>query len=156
MSHIRFIVKEDLEYLQSIIESTDLFPSEMLIEMTSDYFQNINSDDSWLTTEDNGIPVGIAYVAPERMTTGTYNLYLIAIHKDYQGKGLGREIINFVENLVKEKDGRILIIETSGLPEFEDTRRFYIKLNYNQEAVIKDFYDEGEDKIVFLKKLNTI
>lgn len=63
--------------------------------------------------------------------------------------------MSYVENLLKENGHRILLVETSGLPEFELTRKFYDKLGYKREAVIREFYQEGEDKVVFWKKLNT-
>jgi ribosomal protein S18 acetylase RimI-like enzyme len=58
-----------------------------------------------------------------------------------------------IEKLVKEKQGRILIVETSSLPEYETTRGFYKKINYTHEATIREFYSSGEDKIVFWKRL---
>ncbi len=79
--------------------------------------------------------------------------YLIAVHKNWQGKGTGSEIMIFLEDLLRENAGRILIVETSGLAEFELTRHFYDKCNYQRAAVIREFYQEGEDKVVFWKKL---
>jgi ribosomal protein S18 acetylase RimI-like enzyme len=99
-------------------------------------------------------PVAVAYCAPERLTAGTYNLYLIAVHKDFQGKGIGSQLMNHVELLLNSQGYRVLLVETSGLPEFELTRKFYDKCNYSREAVIRDFYDEGEDKVIFWKKLS--
>jgi RimJ/RimL family protein N-acetyltransferase len=48
---------------------------------------------------------------------------------------------------------RILLVETSGLPEFERTRAFYAKHGYEEEARIREFYRAGEDKVVFRKAL---
>ena len=87
------------------------------------------------------------------MTEGTWNLYLIAVHANRQGKGDGHQIMNYLEDLLAKKGARILIVETSGLPEFERTRAFYEKCNYTKEAIIRDFYQEGEDKVVFWKAL---
>lgn len=150
---IRLIQEDDLEYLKTIIESTKLFPSELLDEMVSDFFTNDKTQDIWLTKIIDNIPIGIVYCAPERMTEGTFNLFLIAVHSDFQKKGIGKELILFIEQLVKQKNGRILIVETSSLPEFEATRIFYKNNNYNHEATIREFYKQGEDKIVFWKKL---
>jgi GNAT superfamily N-acetyltransferase len=80
-------------------------------------------------------------------------LYLIAVHKSYQGLGIGAELMSFIEQKLTSLGKRILLVETSGLPEFELTRRFYHKCNYIKEAVIRDFYRVGEDKVVFWKKL---
>ena len=137
---IRKIVEKDLKYLKEVIDSNGLFPSELLDEMTNDYFVNNKSTDIWLTKEEDKIPVAIVFCAPERMTDGTFNLYLIAIRKNKQGKGIGTEMMTYVENLLREKGSRILIVETSALAEFDLTRKFYDNLNYHREAVIREFY----------------
>ncbi len=52
------------------------------------------------------------------------------------------------------RGGRMLLVETSGLPDFERTRAFYRKCGYEEEARIRDFYAAGDDKVVFRKVLN--
>jgi hypothetical protein len=47
-----------------------------------------------------------------------------------------------------------LILETSELPEFGQTGNVYEQPHYERTAVIRGFYKEGEDKIIFSKKLN--
>lgn len=59
----------------------------------------------------------------------------------------------YIENILRLKGSRILMVETSGLPEFDRTRKFYDPCNDERIAVIRDFYKEGEDKIIFWKKL---
>jgi len=153
---IRPIHTGDLERLKEIIDLNELFPSELLEEMIQPYFEESSKEEFWVTYEVNGVPVAVAYYAPERMTSGTYNLHLIAIHPDFQGKGIGQDMLNFVENHLRDRGERILLIETSGLPEFEKTRDFYKKNNYHQEAVVREFYAQGEDKIIFWKSLQGI
>ena len=153
MKDIRKLTPHDLSYIKEVIDSTNLFPSDLLDNLTNDFFTNSNTTDLWFTKEVDNIPIAVIYCAPEKMTEGTFNLYLIAISKNFQGKGFGAEMMTYVEDLLREKGNRILIVETSALPEFDMTRKFYDKLNYKREAVIRDFYKEGEDKIVFWKKL---
>ncbi|BAQ65143.1 N-acetyltransferase [Geminocystis sp. NIES-3709] len=142
-----------LPLLKKVIDSTGLFPSEYLEGMMEDYFTNSHSDDVWITGIINDSPVGIAYFAPERLTNGTYNLYLIAIAKEFQNLGIGTLMIEYIETFLKQSNNRILIVETSGLSEFQSTRVFYQKRSYFKEAIIRDFYNDGNDKIVFWKKL---
>ncbi|MEL6842860.1 MAG: GNAT family N-acetyltransferase, partial [Bacteroidota bacterium] len=71
-----------------------------------------------------------------------------------QGKGIGSKMMAFLENHLRSQGKRILIVETSGTEDFELTRKFYLKLGYQQEAVIRDFWEEGDDKVIFWKKLN--
>lgn len=151
--NIRPTTTADLPALKEVIDSSELFPSEYLDDMIAPYLQREAQQEIWLTTVLEGQTIAVTYCAPERMTEGTYNLYLIAVRKEAQGKGVGRKIMTHVEELLLQQGARVLLVETSGLAEFELTREFYDKCQYHREAVIRDFYQEGEDKVVFWKKL---
>lgn len=152
LSHrIRPLLESDMTDLKSIIDSIDLFPFELLD--TSDYFDNPETEELWFVFISDNHAVAIMYIVPEKMTSGTYNMLLIGVHKDNQGTGVGSQLTSFAEEHLKAKGARLLLVETSGLPSFELTRAFYSKNNYRAVATLPDFYTEGEDKIVFIKKL---
>ncbi len=150
---IRKVEKADIPELKKVLDSSELFPSYLLDDMINDYLSNKKSTDIWFTTIDQGKPISIGYCAPETLTEGTYNLYAIAVHKSQQGNGIGKKMMEYIENQLRENGNRILIVETSGKPEFELTREFYIKCDYTKQAVIPEFYEKEDDKIVFWKKL---
>ena len=151
-TNIRPVTPNDITALKNVIDANDLFPSNMLDDMISDYFDNKNGSDLWFTYED-GEPIAIAYCAPEQMTEGTWNLYLIAVHPDYQGKGYGTSMLSYIEQILAGQGERVILVETSGLASFERTRSFYLQRGYEKEARIREFYQAGEDKIVFRKSL---
>lgn len=153
---IRPIAPDDKTALIAIAEAIGFQPKELeeLSEMLADYFSgNSDSDRFWLTDDDNG-PVGVAYCEPERMTDRTWNLLLIAIRPDRQRQGRGATLLCCVEQTLAARGGRMLLVETSGLPEFDRARAFYAKCGYQQEARIRDFYATGDDKVVFRKVLS--
>ena len=150
---IRNVKEEDIDHLKSVLNSIELFPAEMLDDMIADYFNNPESEDIWFTVTDDDIPISIGYCAPEKLTDGTFNLYAIGVRNDLQGKGIGAQMMRYLETYLKEKGHRILIVETSGTPAFEQTRKFYLNLNYTHEATLRDFWEEGDDKVIFWKKL---
>jgi len=143
---------EDLRFLKDVIDTSGLFPSEMLADMIGSSLVDDTSQEYWLTYETEK-PIAVAYFAPERMTSGTWNLYLIAVHADHQGCGIGAQLMDHVENFLRSKGERLIVVETSDLKEYALTRKFYEGINYIQEAHIREFYDEGEGKVVFWKKL---
>lgn len=153
---IRPAITDDIPALKAVIDANELFPSEMLDEMMSDYFNDENSSEVWLSDEDETQPVAVAYCAPERMTEGTWNLYLIAVHPDCQGKGRGTAMVHYIEKMLADRGERVLLVETSGLESFKPTRAFYRKRGYEQEARIREFYQAGEDKIIFRKSLTAM
>ena len=151
---IRRVQRQDIIGLKEVLDSSELFPSEYLDDMISDYFDNKDTPDIWFTYIDNNRPIALGYCAPEKLTNGTYNLYAIAVRKELQGQGIGYKMMNFIEKVLADNGNRILIVETSSVDQYKLTRNFYNKLGYRQEAVIKDFWNDGEDKVIFLKKLN--
>ena len=155
---IRPTTPDDTTALISLAEATGLFQSsqlEELGEMLANYFDgNSDSDRFWVTDEDDKL-IGVAYCEIEPMTNQTWNLRLIAIRSDRQGQGRGTLLMRYIEQRLTARGGRVLLVETSGLPNFERTRSFYCKCGYKEEARIRDFYDVGDDKIVYRKVLKT-
>lgn len=156
---IRLTTPDDTSALLALATATGLFESnqiEELAQMLNQHFSDeTDSQDVWFTDYDNE-PVGVAYVAPERMTEGTWNLYLIAIHPDHQKQGRGAALLRYVEQMLAERGERVLLVETSGTDEFKYVRVFYRNSGYEEEARIRDFYTDGVDKIVFRKVLRSI
>lgn len=149
---IRAIVREDLPALVGIIDETGLFPGELLNEMAEPFLSG--TDESfWLTWVD-GDPQAVIFVEPERMTLGTYNQLLVAVRPSRQGQGIGAVLMAEVERRVRDDlGGHLVLVETSGLDEFARTRRFYERLDYRRVAEIADFYQRGESKIIYSKRL---
>ena len=153
MRKIRAVTPADIDGLKKVVDSSALFPSEYLDEMISDYFNNEDTQDIWFTYFDDNKPVAIGYCVPEKLTDGTYNLLAVGVSQDSQRKGVASEMMKYIEQLLKHKDGRILIVETSSDDAQIGARKFYQKIGYTQEATIRDFWKDEEDKIVFWKKL---
>lgn len=153
---IRLTTPDDVTDLIVLAEASGLFePSqtEELVQMLDQYFNGeTENQDLWFIDDDNGV-VGVAYVAPERMTEGTWNLYLLAIHPEYQRQGRGVALLRHVEQVLASRGERVLLVETSGLEGFEYVRSFYRKSGYDEEARIREFYKAGDDKIIFRKAL---
>ena len=152
---IRPTTPDDTAALIALADRIGFQPNEIeeLGEMLSNYFGgNLGRDHFWITDND-GEPMGVAYYAPERMTEGTWNLYLIAVRPDRQGQGRCTALLRYVEQALTARGERVLLVETSGLTSFEGTRAFYRKCGYDEEARIRDYYKAGDDKIVYRKVL---
>jgi len=86
-------------------------------------------------------------------TKNSYDLYWIATHEDYRGKGVGSLVLKDTEKMIKSMGGRVIYIETSLKPQYVPTQGFYEKHGYFKEAVLKDFYDVNDHKIIYSKHL---
>ena len=106
-----------------------------------------------IVCEHEGKVAGYAYYAPDVMTDGSWYIYWIAVSPTLHGKGIGREILLHAEDDIRHRNGRVLFIETSSLPAYEPTRRFYLRQGYAVTGVLRDFYTDGDDMVIFRKRL---
>lgn len=150
---IRPVTTADVDDLKLVLDSCELFPSDHLDEMISDYFNNAETEDHWFTFLIDEKPVAIGYCIPEKLTEGTYNLLAIGVSQNAQRKGVASAMMEYIEHQLKQNNGRLLLVETSSDEAQIAARKLYQKIGYKQVAVIDDFWKEGEDKIVFLKQL---
>jgi ribosomal protein S18 acetylase RimI-like enzyme len=154
---IRPAVPSDIASILELAVSSGLFPPDATDEvakvLTSSLDGELGPDHRWLTDDEDGA-IGVAYYAPERLTEGTWNLYMLAVHPERQREGRGTAIVQHVERELAARGARLLLIETSGTGSFERTRAFYRALGYDEEARIRDFYQAGDDKVVFRKALS--
>lgn len=88
------------------------------------------------------------------LTDAVYDLYWIVVHPAYQNQGAGSLLLNYLHQDLHRRRARLLLIETSSLPAYTQPRAFYGKHGFQEIARVKDYYAEGDDKIIFGKVLN--
>jgi len=146
--------KEHQQALLNLIKTSGQFDQEGLayIADTLDaHFQN-PEEAIWLTAIVQA-PIGVAYCAPEPMTSGTWNLLMLWIKDGFEGRGFGKALVQQVENELATRGARLLIVETSPLPKFDSARNFYDRTGFILEAEVKHFFDAGDHKLIYTKAL---
>lgn len=154
---IRPTTPADTPHLLKLTEGTGVFKPheiEALNEVLSDYHAGAHEHGHIAVTfEDNGHILGYAYYAPAAMTDRTWYLYWIAVKRDIHAKGIGGKLLRHAEDDIRKHNGRVLFIETSSLPHYELTRKFYLKHGYEIIGTLRDYYSDGDDMVVFRKKM---
>jgi ribosomal protein S18 acetylase RimI-like enzyme len=107
---------------------------------------------NFIVDRDKNRVLGFACYGPRDLTSGVFDLYWIAVDSKSHRNGVGRRLLTAAEEAVCQAGGRMLIAETSGTPDYEPTRKFYLSMGYRVEATIKDFYSEGDDLAIFVKR----
>jgi ribosomal protein S18 acetylase RimI-like enzyme len=152
---IRPTTPGDVAPLVTLTDATGFFrPIEVktLREVLDDYFTEEQANSHrCVTCEKDGTLLGFAYYAPAALTERAWQLWWIVVRTDLHGRGVGSELLRYVEDDLVRSQARVLFIDTSSQPRYAPTRRFYLKHGYEQHAVLKDFYDAGDDMVVFRK-----
>src|SRR5438270_5395915 len=155
---IRPTLPADSPTLIELARATGVFkPLEItaLGEVLDDYHAtNHAQGHRAITFEQAGEILGFAYYAPAAMTDRSWYLYWIAVTRQTQARGIGGKLLKHVEEDIGASNGRILFIETSSLGHYDLTRKFYLKHHYQQAVVLPDFYADGDNLVVYSKRLN--
>ncbi len=155
---IRPVTPDDSATVIALAVASGLFAAnetEVVDRMLVDYFSGKIDDGHVCVIDEEDEPIGVAYYAPAPAADRTWYLIMVAMRRDRQGQGRGTALLQHVESALRANGQRMLLVETSGLPSFERTRAFYAKCGYEAEARIRDFYNAGDDMVVFRKALNT-
>lgn len=104
--------------------------------------------------DEQGQVLGFVCFGPTPLTIGTYDIYWLAVSKAAQGQGIGKALFLWIEEQVRILGGRLLTLETSGMPEYLPARKMYERLGYIGRLAVPDFYRPGDDLVIFSKPLS--
>jgi ribosomal protein S18 acetylase RimI-like enzyme len=153
------VIESDLEAVRRIVVSSGFFyPAEVevAVELVADRLSRGESSGyHFLFAESDGRVIGYACFGPIACTLASYDLYWIAVHSEFRGRGLGRELLLAAEERIAALGGQRVYIETSSRSQYHPTRAFYQRCDYRQEAILADFYAPGDDKVIYLKVLSS-
>lgn len=99
---------------------------------------------------------GLASVAlyrPEEAADRVYDLTMIAVRPDLLGTGRGRALVRHVEQDLRQRGQRLLLVRTSGTPQYAGTRAFYRRLGYAEHTHVPDYWTDGDDLVLFSTRL---
>jgi hypothetical protein len=130
------------EELQDLHDRLDAYPD-----------RHAADDHQALTCEHDGRAVGAAYFAPVAMTDRTWALYWLIVVEPAPVPDVGGQLLRHAEQEVRSRRGRLLVFEASSRSAQEPLRRLLAAHGYRPGAVLPDFYADGEDQIIFRKRL---
>jgi ribosomal protein S18 acetylase RimI-like enzyme len=143
--------------IQMLRNMAEFKPAEVVVaeEVLDDYLRDpVRSGYHVFVAEIDSLVAGYICYGPTPLTESTWDIYWLAVTPDQQSQGIGKSLLAFSEEKIKESKGTIVVVETSSKTEYESSRRFYRAQGYEIVCSIADFYAPGDDKIIFLKRLN--
>lgn len=151
------MMPRDRDRVLDLVRQTGMFTeAEVAVaeELIDIYLTDPRQKDYMVVVVENerGEPAGYLTWGPTPLAEDAYDLYWMAVSPAEQGRGYGKRLVDWLENEVKARRGRLVIIETSSQPKYLPTREFYIKLGYAEVARVPDFYRPGDDRVIYTKK----
>ncbi|MFN0159419.1 MAG: GNAT family N-acetyltransferase [Bacteroidota bacterium] len=154
---IRPVQPADREPLRTLLVETEVFSGDevgIAIELIDAVLLRSDQKDYIIHVYDDGESVlGYYCIGPTPATSGTFDLYWIAVKPDMHGRGIGGMLNSHAEETICSMGGRLVIAETSSQPKYDKTRKFYVTHGYSELSRIKDYYKIGDDLVVYGKYL---
>ncbi len=151
------IQPSDLEAISIIVKSSGFFSAaeiDIALELAEEKLEHQDASSyRFLFAEDSRHVVGYTCYGLIPATFFSYDLYWIAVLEDMCGQGLGKLLMAKTEKLIRAIGGRQIYVETSSRDQYQPTHNFYESCGYHQEAFLKNFYSEGDGKIIYVKIL---
>jgi ribosomal protein S18 acetylase RimI-like enzyme len=130
---------------------------QVALEVFDEALRRPEKDDyrAYCALDSNGSLAGYICFGPIPMTEGCYDLYWIAVDEAFSRRGVGGKLLAFMEEFVIKKKARRIYVDTSSTPPYEPARSFYEKHGYHVACFLKDFYREGDHKVIFMKEVSS-
>ena len=101
--------------------------------------------------EVEGTLAGWACWGPTPGKPGTFDLYWIVVDPERHGRGLGSLLLAEMDRRIEGR-AEIVLVETSGRPDYGATRAFYERHGYRQVDRVPDHFAPGDDLIRYARE----
>jgi D-alanine-D-alanine ligase len=157
---LRGLRSTDRPAIQKILEQCVNFRPEELqiaLELIDEGISDPTSTDyHFIVAASGDRVVGYSCFGRVPATDAAWDLYWIASDPAERGKGVGHRLHGATEAYIRSKGGRLILAETSSLPNYAQARSFYLRQGYQLCDQISDFYRPGDDRITFGKRLDSL
>lgn len=160
MEYRSFVEGSDVEGVEAVTRATGFFSeaevgiARELVEERLSKGESASGYSFLLQDAPNSSALdAYACYGPVPGTKSSFDLYWIVVAPQAQGRGCGRRLLAAVEQRVREAGGRRLYADTSSRPQYAATRAFYERTGFTQVAYLEDFYDEGDGKVIYAKRV---
>ena len=146
----------DMQRVREIVMSSGFFSGnemDVAVELVEERLKKgLSSGYHFVFAEREKELIGYTCFGPIPCTETSYDLYWIAVKNNLRGSGLGKALLLRTEKMILEEGGERIYAETSSREQYHPTQKFYKGCGFIIEAVLKDFYAPGDDKIIYVKK----
>ena len=145
------IVKLKAIYSREIVQTAKILSKWFTKQAITNIKRACNKQNGFVALDNNKIVGFLLY----RKWKETAIITWMGILPNYQGEGIGRNLLKSLENKLKKYGVRKLKVSTlaptTKYKPYEKTRKFYLKTGFKKYKIDKKFYPDGSDRLVLLK-----
>lgn len=147
----------DDEQIREVLESSGYFHAreiDVALELVQEALKKgEESGYFYITAREGDHLVGYVCYGPIPLTFNRWDIYWIAVTDTLRGGGIGGMLLTKAEEHIRSLGGKKAYIETSSSRLYAPTRKFHERQGYILEAVQEDYYNDGDDRCLYVKDL---
>lgn len=140
-----------------IAEKTGCFNEEELDALDGalgSWYWGHDDEYALVDIKENGKPIGFAVFGRAPLSKFCWDIYWIVVNKNKQKNGFGKQLLGMIEEaILRINKYAVLRIETSSRDIYAPARRLYVSVGFKEECKIVNYFDIGDDLIVFFKHI---
>lgn len=157
MTYRREVREEDADIVRRLCESTGFFHAHEVDVAEELVRERLTKGDAsgyeFVFAELDAEVVAYACFGPIACTKSSFDLYWLVVGARWRNRGFGRALIGEAERVMRTVGATRVYAETSSRAQYTPTRTFYERCGFKVAAVVEDFYDIGDGKVIYVKGL---
>lgn len=151
----RIVEAGDPKRIRALVEATGVFSAEESKVAGDLAHTTVTGTETYrfLLAERGGKLLGYTCYDRVPLSAVSFDLYWIAVAPEERGSGLAAELLNRTATFIRSKRGLWVFAETSSREPYAPARRLYEKNGFAEVARFEDFYEPGDDKLIYRLKL---
>lgn len=114
----------------------------------NDLMEAIHNKEIYVALNEDNKCIGFIWVVINAVFSKYPYLQLIIIDEGFQGKGIGKKLIDYFENVVSKDYSKIFLMVSNFNT---DARRLYESLGYRFIGIMPNFYIDNTDEYLMMK-----
>ncbi len=113
--------------------------------------RDLREEETFIAVEDGQV---LGFVTLKPVSDKALEILWMAVKRELRGRGIGSQLLGFIEGLAREKGFEVLVVKTSGdlsYRPYDETRRFYEKRGFVRVALIDPYPEWGEEALIYVK-----
>ena len=111
--------------------------------------EGITKEEVFVAIDEDGKCLGFIWFILNGAFHSFPYLHIIAVKKEFRGKGIGKKLLNFFEEAVFTEHSKAFLVVADFNP---GAKRLYESLGYQQVGVIPGLYKEGVSEQLMMKE----
>jgi ribosomal protein S18 acetylase RimI-like enzyme len=150
---VRDLASTDREPIADLLEQSGAFSAEEIAVALEMVDAGLTGEYTALVAAVGASVRGYICVGPTPLTRSTWHMYWLCVHPIAQRIGVGQALERRASDLIRRAGGERVVVETSGRPDYQRSRRFYERAGYRVAGRIADYYKTGDDCVFYCRVL---